>query len=182
MLIFVKLCSTYGDLGIRPYIFLPSGCLDRKDTNMSQWTHVLGIIRFDSSALNVYPVPVRKTEILKKELDLVSKIYKAPIGAPTGSEGGLHLSFYISSRGPTVSVTGDLRDFGVSDIETITDWLNKCDADSDRLQKGSLHPLFLRDAFIRCEVEYHPDYFIIVDDPSGIGWKTITCPKPIFID
>jgi len=36
---------------------------------MSQWTHILGIIRFDSFNMNVWPEPENKHKTVLKELN-----------------------------------------------------------------------------------------------------------------
>lgn len=130
---------------------------------MSQWTHVLGVIRYDSMAKCCYPVPWNKDEILEVEMKLVSNSYQTAI-EPSGSEGGLQLGFTLTKRGPTIFVTGDLRDFGLDEIPSILKWVG----DADTLVKeNTTSMLFMRDCSINLDVEGNTYKYIIDIDPNG---------------
>ena len=129
---------------------------------MSIWTHVLGVIRFDSMALNCWPVPTNQNEILDEQLNLINVQFQSHI--PDGSEGPLDVKIFITDRGPTVTITGDLRDFGVGNIEEIFNWVaNNCTSIKEKV-KSMIHPMWLRDCCIKCEVEYNEDTILIEDD------------------
>ena len=121
---------------------------------MSNWTHILGVIRFESMNANVWPEPPNKTKVLAEEAELVHVMFHA-VELPHGSEGPLSVETILTSRGPTVVLTGDLRDFGKEDLPSIVKWVNE--------RKDTIKDLFVRDGFIRCEIEYGSDTFIIDD-------------------
>lgn len=116
---------------------------------MSVWMHILGIVRYDSMALNCYPGPNNKEQIVINELVELKNIYNNNL--PHGSEGPIELNFVITDRGPTIVITGDLRDF--EDNQKILDWLNN--SANELIEKTEEQELFLwlRDASISCTVE-----------------------------
>ncbi|HUT43845.1 MAG TPA: hypothetical protein VMW95_05870 [Desulfobacterales bacterium] len=125
---------------------------------MSQWTHFLGVIRYDSMNKIVWPEPPNKEAAIAAELDLVSHIWQWNL--PEGSEGPLQVKFHTTNRGPTVLITGDLRDFGKENLCEVLSWVNDC---HKAVEKTKMM-LILRDAFIDCRVEYDNTKYIIEYD------------------
>ena len=85
---------------------------------MSQWTHLLGIIRFDSTAYNIFPEPRGKMKLMAEIANQVHDAFQRG-HRPSGSEGSFQIDTVITSRGPSVLITGDLRDFGKADLQKI---------------------------------------------------------------
>lgn len=130
---------------------------------MSQWTHVLGVVRFDSIAKNVWPEPRDKDYIVKTEADFVHDYFQRG-DTPSGSEGPIEFQTTITGRGPTVVLAGDLRDFGKEDLVTIVDWLNKLRENIQKSFHNEKLLLCLRDAFIYCDVEFDENTYLIKED------------------
>ena len=129
---------------------------------MSIWTHVLGIIRYDSFAANMSPVAVNKDQILAAQMQQISDSYQRSI--PSGSEGPLDIQVILTNRGPTVVITGDLRDFEEADLQEIITWLN---SQPDSLGNSLETMTFIRDVNILCDVESNGEYAIKYDE----GWS-----------
>ena len=128
---------------------------------MSQWTHVLGVVRYDSINLNVWPEPLNKKGLCESELNIIEQFFSEDI--PSGSEGPLQVDFVLTYRGPTILITGDLRDFGHEDVGLIVDWLNDRDKEMQlAIKKNSL--LFVRDASIQCDVEGDKTLYLIKEN------------------
>ncbi len=123
---------------------------------MSQWTHVLGIIRFESMLANVRPEPYQKEKRLMDEVEKIHNHFQRG-HTPSGSEGPIQIETILTNRGPTVVIAGDLRDFGTSDVDGIVSWLN------DRIEHMGNAGIatWVRDVNISCDVEYL-DHFLIV--------------------
>lgn len=129
---------------------------------MSQWTHVQGIVRFDYLPKSMSPTPLGCNT--KAAVEFVYLIFaKNP---PTGSEWPLEVNVIDTVRGPTVVLTGDLRDFGeapINDLKGIVDWLNEC---LDKIPKKTL--LLLRDGIVNCEIESDIAHY----DIRVCSWET----------
>ena len=119
---------------------------------MSQWTHILGIIRYDSMMKNIWPEPMDKEIIVREEAELVDRLFKTSI-LPTGSEGPIEIKTIITNRGPTVIVTGDLRDFGSEDVPEILSWIVKVSKEIEKTCEKNSIILMLRDGIVQCDVE-----------------------------
>jgi hypothetical protein len=134
---------------------------------MSQWTHVLGVIRFEDLDRNIWPKP-KKDESIKRSI-LVNKIFQKDI--PSGSEGPLDIQTFVTHRGPTVVLTGDLRDFGLLHVEEICDYLNNAVSTIEKnkklMSKEIGIPMVVRDAIVFCNVEYHKKQVIIFYDDES---------------
>ena len=81
---------------------------------MSEWTHVLGVMYIDSAIMGA----IVGTHSLK-----VAVIAAVQKNLPTGSEGPLNC--HIEDKDEhrfTVTVCGDLRDFGPEDCDDIYKW------------------------------------------------------------
>ena len=129
---------------------------------MSQWTHFLGVMRFDSMALNVWPEPHNKEAITNKEADFVHRIWS--YNSPMGSEGRMEIKTQITNRGPTVLIVGDLRDFGLADLDEVLTWVNNCCRDVRKEAEAEGLIMFLRDGFVYCDVEFYKTRLIIEDE------------------
>ena len=129
---------------------------------MSQWTHFLGVIRYESMLSNVWPEPADKGRQEWYQVEHVHSSFQRATPIPTGSEGPISFETILTSRGPTVIITGDLRDFGEDEVQSVVDWLNEVDAIGD---PHETHILMVRDAMIYCDVEYKHDgdLFIMYD-------------------
>lgn len=99
---------------------------------MSQWTHVAAIFRLNSfgniSDESIYKVFGR--EVSYKELFNFDEMDDTKT-LPMGSEGTLKMNIWHNPNeesipSTTVSVFGDLRDYGGSDIEKLKEWFNEC--------------------------------------------------------
>lgn len=99
---------------------------------MSQWTHVAAIFRLDSfgtisdeSIYKGFGKEVTWNNLCNyDELDDIKTL-------PMGSEGTLEMSIWHNPdkscmASTTVSVFGDLRDYGGSDIDKLKEWFNEC--------------------------------------------------------
>lgn len=132
---------------------------------MSQWTHVLGMIRYDYMAQNCWCSNTGgKPECYNiiEKLKLLRKIYKTNV--PSGSEGPLQVSVIRSDRGPIVLFSGDLRDFGEFQIPEILKWLkltSKSVEDSNKELNDYLNSLSLRDSIISIDIEYYKKYKVL---------------------
>jgi len=122
---------------------------------MSQWTHITGIVRFESYNSNVWPVPPNQAKLLMEEVALVNSLFQR-LQPPAGSEGPLQTDALLTNRGPTVVVTGDLRDFGRAEVDGVLTWVKECVA----LVEKVAH-VFLRDVSIRCSVECVGEFMIV---------------------
>ena len=125
---------------------------------MSIWTHVLGLVRYDSITQNVWPEPKNKGNTVAEELEVIRNFYSNNI--PEGSEGPLQVDFFLANRGPIVVITGDLRDFAIPQVSGIVKWLNDCYAEALEYIKKHHFMLHLRDSCISCTVE--PDKIILI--------------------
>lgn len=99
---------------------------------MSQWTHVAAIFRLDSfgtisdeSIYKGFGKEVTWNNLCNyDELDDTKTL-------PMGSEGTLEMSIWHNPdkncmASTTVSVFGDLRNYGGSDIDKLKEWFNEC--------------------------------------------------------
>ncbi len=129
---------------------------------MSIWTHVLGVIRYDSSVLNSWPKRYDQDEITDTEMQVVYQAYQSPL--PRGSEGPLKIDMVLTHRGPTILVTGDLRDFGKAELQEILEWLNNSHKYVHNFAHKHKIMFFLRDCYIRCNVEGDDNFYIIEEE------------------
>lgn len=99
---------------------------------MSQWTHVAAVFRLDSFG-NISDERIKS--VFGKEVSYygLSNYNEADDEKtlPMGSEGTLEMSIWHSPdshaiASTTVSVFGDLRDYGGEDIENLKEWFNEC--------------------------------------------------------
>lgn len=99
---------------------------------MSQWTHVAAIFRLDSfgkisdeSIFKAFGKEVTWDDLYDYDESGDTKTL------PMGSEGTLEMSIWHNSdegcmASTTVSVFGDLRDYGGTDIDMLKEWFNDC--------------------------------------------------------
>ena len=99
---------------------------------MSQWTHVAAIFRLDSfgkisdeSIYKAFGKEVTWDDLYNYDESDDTKTL------PMGSEGTLKMSIWHNSdegcmASTTVSVFGDLRDYGGTDIDKLKEWFNDC--------------------------------------------------------
>lgn len=133
---------------------------------MSQWTHITGVIRFDSILQNMWPEPFDKTNKAIEETAIVHDIFQRG-KEPEGSEGPVKIDTILTNRGPTVVITGDLRSFGVDDLKDVTEWLQ---GRTMAVEKDKRLPmLMVRDTNIICDVEYIGLYLITHDHDYKTG-------------
>lgn len=130
---------------------------------MSQWTHVLGAIRFDSSYRMSYPRHRRADELAEWEADHIYEILERSY-APMGSEGGIEYNITMSKRGPVVVLTADLRDFGREDVEGIFDWIRAIASQVKEWADSGNSFLLLRDVNVGIQVEFDPNIYLITDN------------------
>lgn len=148
---------------------------------MSQWTHVLGLIRYDYWAQNCWCSDTDgKPEYynVKEKINSLNKIYKHNV--PTGSEGSLEVSITNSNRGPIVRISGDLRDFGLSDVKGIIKWLNTSHKEVEKENKStnvSGNILTIRDSVINIDVEYYKNNKIVLFSQSNRKFKIVEITK-----
>lgn len=99
---------------------------------MSRWTHVAALFRLDS----FYKIPdeeIKKIfgkEVTYKQLFSYDERDNEKT-LPMGSEGTLEISIWHNPdegciASTSVSVFGDLRDYGGEDIEELKEWFNEC--------------------------------------------------------
>lgn len=135
---------------------------------MSQWTHVIGVIRFDSIFTNsIYPPPRDKPRRIIEELDFVHRTFHGGM-KPTGSEGPIEINTVATDRGPTVIITGDLRDFGKEELKSILTWANS--QTEVVLKRGDM---IVRDCMIDCRVEFDDTLYLITNDGNKIILKEV---------
>ena len=103
---------------------------------MSQWTHVNAIFRLnsigrisDEQIIEMFGKRVSYKGMSSIEYDENYKIKNKEKYLPIGSEGTLERSIWHSEdesslASTTVSIFGDLRDYG--DFDEIERWFNKC--------------------------------------------------------
>jgi len=146
---------------------------------MSVWTHVLGVIRFDSFAKNTYPEPHNKEEFLDYELMNLNDIFKRNV--PFGSEGPIEINFVQTNRGPVMLLTADLRDFDKENVKEILNWLNDGIKELFERQKRAdsfyFKMFMVRDCNIRCDVEFEKEYFYIVFNWERLEFEFLKVPK-----
>lgn len=152
---------------------------------MSQWTHVAGIIRLDgigacmvmgSTEFKNRAVVEAVTKALGITYDFNSSIDDcSQCNVPAGSEGSLRYRVLPNSEEDTHSLSwgyaviwGDLRDFGMEDVQKIEDWFQGA---LEKLQKPEgfkppeamtehekaeylLSSFAIRDAVLSIDVEY----------------------------
>ena len=99
---------------------------------MSQWTHVAAIFRLDSfgkisdeSIYKAFGKEVTWDDLYNYDESDDTKTL------PMGSEGTLKMSIWHNSdegcmASTTVSVFGDLRNYGGSDIDELKEWFTEC--------------------------------------------------------
>ncbi len=117
---------------------------------MSQWTHVNGSIRFDNFKINGPLVEPNMS-----------------ISLPEGSEGPITLGYTDVYRTEnqsfvTVSISGDLRDFGDEDVDSILSWLNY----------HTSKAMMIRSGLIEIDVEFS-DTFIYQYNNDNRIWELI---------
>lgn len=110
---------------------------------MSQWTHVHGVVRVDSFIG------------LMMDGSVEGAIRQAVSCPPSGSEGPLKVTVTATREGSELSwgfftVTGDLRDFGLADVDGIEKWLRGA------IQGIQARACIIRDFVVACNVEYGP--------------------------
>ena len=111
---------------------------------MSQWTHVNCIIRLDGAS-GLLPDPDTRL------LDL-----------PEGSEGGLNSHMWVNPYSSsmaryTLSVFGDLRDFGEKEAKELDEWFTKV---------CGLKNNMIRNAVLEVRVEYGIHYTLCCQESS----------------
>lgn len=143
---------------------------------MSQWTHVLGVVRFDAMAQNCLPEPPNKVAILKADTEFVERLFQQD-GIPAGSEGPIECQVIMTDRGPTVLLTGDLRDYGKEDLPEIVNWLNAITKQAHEDAVAQRRVVWLRDAIVWCEVEYDKTTYLIGRDRDS---KEVPAPFQLF--
>lgn len=135
---------------------------------MSQWTHVAACIRVDCPRAILPPKmtsPERLGELLLP-------------GLPSGSEGALELVVWENPcethlAAFTVTVFGDLRDFGLRDVATIEAWLSQVGRllTPHRNIPGDF-PGYVRNAIVEVVVEFHGEKVWRWDGEAG-AWVVI---------
>ena len=129
---------------------------------MSQWTHVAGCIRYDAFAEDL---PAKK--ILGKPFGFNDyPDNPEDRGIPYGSEGSIQYSVYTNPDESclarhTVSIWGDLRNFGVEDVDSIRNWFEKATSAEATL-------LLVRDAILEINIEFKNEMIVLVYTDSGI--------------
>lgn len=124
---------------------------------MSQWTHVAAVFRLDSlgpisdeNIIECFGRPVTYKELGDYDESDYLKVL------PMGSEGSLEMSIWHNPdfsclASTTVSVFGDLRDFGGSKgLEELKKWFNEC-----------CENFMVRQAVIHIEDEYADEPVIV---------------------
>ena len=134
--------------------------VEERRSEMSQWTHVLGVVRFDSINKLALPELFNKDEITVSEANQVYRLFVSS-NLPSGSEGPIEVNTILTNRGPTVLITGDLRDFGKEDMLEILDWLNDLGRKFYKAVIGNQSVMMIRDAAVRCDVEYDDSVYLI---------------------
>lgn len=148
---------------------------------MSQWTHILGIIRYDYMAQNCW---CSETDGLpecynpEEKIKLLTTLYNENI--PEGSEGPIEVSVINSNRGPIIVLSGDLRDFGNEDVQEIVNWITAVNKEiclqNDKVI-DSIDVLVIRDSIISIDVENYPKYKIIFTPEKKEKWEIIEVNK-----
>jgi hypothetical protein len=136
---------------------------------MSQWTHVAGVIRLDGGG------PIIGMSHHDEEKLISEILASSPL--PSGSEGpieysfqhhgqdstcGVHIASSSAYRG-TISIWGDLRDYGKSqeEVDKIIDWFAWL---KNRLNGTRETPFWFREGMLVIDVEYAKEKIILVDD------------------
>jgi hypothetical protein len=96
---------------------------------MSQWTHVAGCIRLDDLRL------------WKPDPDLPALVQA---GLPNGSEGPLQFHVWVNPErnhisAYTISLWGDLRDFGTEDVPGLVEWFKRIASSTLGIRQAMLH-------------------------------------------
>lgn len=99
---------------------------------MSRWTHVAALFRLDSF-YKITDEEIKKIfgkEVTWKQLVSYDERDNEKT-LPMGSEGTLEISIWHNPdegciASTSVSVFGDLRDYGGEDIEELKEWFNEC--------------------------------------------------------
>lgn len=99
---------------------------------MSRWTHIAAIFRLDSFD-RISDEEIRKIfgkEVTWKQLISYNERDNEKT-LPMGSEGTLQMNIWHNPdkgciASTSVSVFGDLRDYGGEDIEKLKEWFNGC--------------------------------------------------------
>lgn len=150
--------------------------------NMSQWTHVLGTIRFDYYAQVIWSSDTDgrpKCYDIQKKIKKLKNIFNKDV--PRGSEGPLEIKVINSERGPIVTISGDLRDFGSqNDIKSIINWLDKS---IDKIEKYNQNYQFedhldIRDSIISINVEFSQKLIVLVFNENKSKWSQYKISKP----
>ncbi len=132
---------------------------------MSQCTHVNGNIRFDYMPFGEdkgFEDEIKRVLGEKVDYDHVGLFGKdhqnrPDSHIPRGSEGGIDYYVYKSSRGYNVGIDGDLRDFGLDEVQDIFDWFGK-------IMNYQFESFFhVREAALYIDIEYGKD-FLLIDD------------------
>jgi hypothetical protein len=147
---------------------------------MSQWTHVLGLIRYDYMAQNIWCSDTGGKPYcynIKEKIKFLKKIYKKDI--PEGSEGPIEISVTNSNRGPVVRLTGDLRDFGLSEVEGIISWLNNVQTNLTKINRKTdfYDTLSIRDSIVCVDVEYYKNYKFLMFSENKKSWFNMEVKK-----
>lgn len=171
---------------------------------MSQWTHVTGIIRLDSmGAIVTGPAPTKNLKIREAAVRALGKTsdYHLEPGAwdectvPCGSEGSLQYNVYPNSDSDDhaltwgyASIWGDLRDFGIENLQEVYDWFK---GSLERLQKPKgfsspenmvmpekveyvLSTFVIRQAVLSIDVEFGPRVVLLWDDDKHAVVKLLS--------
>jgi len=135
---------------------------------MAQWTHVLGIIRYEYIAQNTWSSETKgKPDYYnpKEKIAVLKQMYQ---DMPADLEGRLEVCTFNSERGPVVTIMGDLRHFYQEDVQIIQEWLNSIDARVKTYNEDKVYHdrLEVRDAIVLCDVEYKATILFVYKDDS----------------
>lgn len=92
---------------------------------MSYWTHVNGSIRVDFSKVRNDEM----SKLFKTAYSFPTREEREACNVPSSSEGSLNVSVWYNkdlrdTRGPVITIFGDLRDYGENGLDEIIDWIN----------------------------------------------------------
>ncbi|NIA10704.1 MAG: hypothetical protein GWP10_13500 [Nitrospiraceae bacterium] len=149
---------------------------------MSEWTHISGVIRFDSWSKNTFPEPANSKKNIEFELNTIN--YTFNINKPQGSEGPLEVNTIVTARGPSLIITGDLRDFGREDISNIIEWLNESYKIVRRKFNNSsvdVRLTILRDVHIQLDLENEEEEYYICFNFEKEKFECYTCNSYAYV-
>ena len=136
---------------------------------MAQWLHILGVVRYDYWAQNIWSSETRgkpKSYDPDGKIEMLNQLYKKDLPYP---ERYFQVQINNSNSGPIVTISGDLRFVGQEGLHTIQRWLNSIDAAVNQYNENEVwyEWLVIRDAVVLLDIENSTPVMLTYEKENG---------------